>query len=77
MLNVIFVSIPNPIIAEELVETVDVAAFRFNADHLSQFVKGIKTTSFSEDILNFSHTSSFSQNFTSLQQNQNMCLMPY
>ena len=46
---------------QEVVETVDVAAFRFNANHLSQFVKGIKTTSFSENILNFSHTSSFSK----------------
>jgi AraC-like DNA-binding protein len=48
-------------LCQEMVETVDVAAFRFNADHLSQFVKGIKTTSFSESILNFSHTSSFSK----------------
>ncbi len=46
---------------QEVVETVDVASFRFNADHLSQFVKGIKSTSFSEDILNFRHTSSFSK----------------
>ncbi len=44
---------------QEVIETVDVAAFRFNADHLSQFVKGIKTTSFSDDILNFRHTSSW------------------
>ncbi len=46
---------------QEIVDTVDVASFRFNADHLSQFVKNIKTTSFSESILNFSHTSSFSK----------------
>ncbi len=46
---------------EELVDTVDVACFRFNTDHLSQFVKGLKTTSFSEDILNFNHTTSFSK----------------
>jgi len=46
---------------EELVDTIDVACFRFNSDHLSQFVKGLKTTSFSEDILNFKHTSSFSK----------------
>ena len=46
---------------QEMVDTVDVAAFRFNSDHLSQFVKSIKTTSFSESILNFSHTSSFSK----------------
>ena len=45
----------------EKVDTVDVASFRFNADHLSQFVKEIKTSSFSENILNFSHTSSFSK----------------
>ena len=48
-------------LCQEVVETVDVAAFRFNSDHLSQFVKDVKTTSFSEDILNFSHTSSFSK----------------
>lgn len=46
---------------QEIVETVDVAAFRFNANHLSQFVKGIKTNSFSEDILTFQHSSSFSK----------------
>lgn len=46
---------------EEIIDTVDVATFRFNSDHLSQFVKSIKATSFSESILNFSHTSSFSK----------------
>jgi len=46
---------------QDVVDTVDVATFRFNTDHLSQFVKGIKTSSFSESILNFSHTSSFSK----------------
>src|SRR5665647_2800728 len=46
---------------QEIIDTVDVASFRFNSDHLSQFVKGVKTTSFSESILNFSHTSSFSK----------------
>lgn len=46
---------------DELINTIDVACFRFNSDHLSQFVKGLKTTSFSEDILNFKHTSSFSK----------------
>lgn len=45
----------------ELIDTIDVACFRFNADHLMQFVKGLKTTSFSEDILTFKHTSSFSK----------------
>ena len=49
---------------EELVDTVDVACFRFNTDHLSQFVKGLKATSFSEDILNFKHTTSFSKTMT-------------
>lgn len=46
---------------QELIETIDVACFRFNASHLTQFVKELKTTSFSEDILNFNHTSSFSK----------------
>ncbi len=46
---------------QEMIDTVDVASFRFNSDHLSQFVKSLKTTSFSESILNFSHTSSFSK----------------
>jgi|SRR5690348_13144337 len=45
----------------EIVETVDVASFRFNPDHLAQFVKSVRTTSFSEDILNFTHTSSFTK----------------
>jgi len=45
----------------ELTETIDVACFRFNAGHLIQFVKGLKTTSFSENILTFKHTSSFSK----------------
>src|SRR5664279_3231994 len=46
---------------QEIIDTVDVASFRFNSDHLSQFVKSLKTTSFSESILNFSHASSFSK----------------
>lgn len=45
----------------EGVDTIDVACFRFNADHLSQFVKGLKTTTFSESILTFKHISSFSK----------------
>jgi AraC family transcriptional regulator len=45
----------------ELIDTIDVASFRFNTDHLSQFVKDIKTSTFSESILNFTHTSSFSK----------------
>ncbi|MEO6819848.1 MAG: AraC family transcriptional regulator [Ginsengibacter sp.] len=47
---------------DELIDTIDVALFRFNANHLTQFVKGLKTTSFSDDILNFNHTSTFSKN---------------
>jgi AraC-like DNA-binding protein len=46
---------------EELVDTIDVACFRFTSDHLSQFVKGLKTSTFSENILTFKHTSSFSK----------------
>ncbi|MEO6187247.1 MAG: AraC family transcriptional regulator [Ginsengibacter sp.] len=46
---------------DELTKTVDVARFRFNADHLSKFINGVKTTSFSEDILHFRHTSSFTK----------------
>jgi AraC family transcriptional regulator len=46
---------------EELIETVDVASFLYTKEHLTQFVKGIKTSSFSEDVLNFKHTSSFSK----------------
>lgn len=44
----------------EKIDTVDVVSFKFTVAHLSQFVRGIKQTSFSEDILNFRHTSSFS-----------------
>lgn len=46
---------------EELIDTIDVACFRFNNNHLAQFVKGLRTTTFSEDILNFKYTSSFSK----------------
>ncbi|MEO6220263.1 MAG: AraC family transcriptional regulator, partial [Ginsengibacter sp.] len=46
---------------EEIIDTIDVASFRFNSDHLSQFLNSIKTTTFSEDILRFRHTSSFSK----------------
>jgi AraC family transcriptional regulator len=42
-------------------ESVDVVSFKFSPAHLSQFVKGIKQTSFSENILNFKHSSSFSR----------------
>ncbi len=56
----------------EKVDTVDVATFRFNADHLSQFVKEIKTSSFSENILNFSHTSSFSKSLPLCSKTRNV-----
>lgn len=45
----------------EIIDTIDVACFRFNAGHLAQFAKGLKTTSFSESILNFNYSSSFSK----------------
>ena len=46
---------------EERIDTVDLVSFKFTPAHLSQFVKGIKQTSFSDDILNFKHNSSFSR----------------
>ena len=46
---------------EEKIETVDLVSFKFTPAHLSQFVKGIKQTTFSDDILNFRHTTSFSK----------------
>lgn len=45
----------------EKIESIDVVSFKFSPTHLSQFVKGIKQTNFSEDILNFRYTSSFSK----------------
>ena len=45
----------------EKIESADIVSFKFTPEHLSQFVKGIKQTSFSEQILNFTHTSSFSK----------------
>ena len=57
---------------QEIIDTVDVASFRFNSDHLSQFVKSIKTTSFSESILNFSHTSSFSKSLPLCSRTRNV-----
>lgn len=56
----------------ELVDTIDVACFRFNADHLSQFVKGIKTTTFSENVLAFKHTSSFSKSLPLCSRTRNI-----
>ena len=46
---------------EEKIDTVDLVSFKFTPAHLSQFVKGIKHTTFSDDILNFNHNSSFSR----------------
>jgi AraC-like DNA-binding protein len=46
---------------EERIDTIDLVSFKFTPAHLSQFVKGIKQTTFSDDILNFKHTSSFSR----------------
>lgn len=46
---------------EEKIDTVDIVSFKFSPAHLSQFVKGIKQSTFSDDILNFKHTSSFSK----------------
>ena len=43
------------------IESADIISFRFTPDHLSQFVKGIRQNNFSESILNFTHTSSFSR----------------
>ena len=45
----------------EKIESIDVVSFKFSPTHLSQFVNGIRQTNFSEDILNFRHTSSFSK----------------
>lgn len=46
----------------ERVETVDVLSFRFHAVHLSQFVRPRRTDSnVSDDLINFSHQSSFSK----------------
>ncbi len=43
----------------EKVECIDVISLKFTPAHLSQFVKAVKHTTFSEDILNFRHVSSF------------------
>jgi AraC-like DNA-binding protein len=45
----------------EKVESIDVLSFKFSPTHLSQFVNGIKQTTFSDDILKFRHTSTFSK----------------
>ncbi len=41
--------------------TVDLLQFRFEAAHLSQYVKGRKQSHFTDDILGFRHKQSFSQ----------------
>ena len=46
---------------EQKIATIDVVSFRFTPAHLSQFVKNIRHSNFSEDILNFRHTTSFSK----------------
>ena len=47
---------------EERIESVDVLSFRFSPVHLSQFVKPDKLSGkITEDILGFTHTSSFSK----------------
>ncbi|MCO6497304.1 MAG: helix-turn-helix transcriptional regulator [Chitinophagaceae bacterium] len=46
---------------EELVPTIDIAYFKFDERQLSQYVKDLKTTGFTESILNFTHTSSFTR----------------
>ncbi len=46
---------------DEKIETVDLVSFKFTPAHLSQFVNGIKQTTFSDDILKFKHTASFSR----------------
>ncbi len=45
----------------EKIDTIDIASFKFSPAHLSQFVKGLRSTNFSDDVLNFTHTSSFSK----------------
>ena len=39
----------------------EMATFRFTPDHLWQFVKKVRTSSFSESIVSFSHNASFSR----------------
>jgi AraC family transcriptional regulator len=48
-------------VCEHKVPTVDVLHFRFEHAHLSQFVKGMKTVTKTDDVLNFRHTASFSR----------------
>jgi AraC family transcriptional regulator len=46
---------------EEKVATIDVLNFMFTPSHLSQFVKGKKQGSITDEVLNFKHQSSFSK----------------
>lgn len=46
---------------DDSVTTIDIAYFRFDELHLGQFIKDVRTTNFSENILNFRHTSSFTR----------------
>ncbi|MEO7801759.1 MAG: AraC family transcriptional regulator [Ginsengibacter sp.] len=43
----------------EKIDCIDIVSLKFTPAHLSQFVKAVKHSTFSEDILNFKHTSSF------------------
>ena len=43
------------------IESTDIVSFKFSPDHLSQFIKGIKQTTFSESILNFTYNSSITK----------------
>lgn len=42
-------------------ETVDILNFTFQAEHLQQFVKSTRSTGFTNNVLSFRHTSSFSK----------------
>jgi AraC family transcriptional regulator len=46
---------------EARIPTVDLLQFRFEASHLSQYVKGRKQVSFTDDVLRFRHKHSFTQ----------------
>src|SRR5437868_1673253 len=44
----------------EKIDSIDLVSFRFTTSHLSKFLNGIKQTNFTEDLLQFKYTSSFS-----------------
>lgn len=46
---------------DQRIESIDVVSFKFSPAHLSQFVNGLKQTTFSDNILNFKHASTFSK----------------